>query len=150
MSRSFLFVPGDSERKLEKAVESNADALIIDLEDSVASSQRPEARKIAREFISGRSDLDLWVRINSLDTEDALADLRELMPAGPVGIVLPKPRSAKDAIQLAKLLDVFEQENDLQQGRTMILPVLRRWPRPWRPPRPRVLFAEPSISIDRS
>ena len=128
MSRSFLFVPGDSGRKLEKAVESNADALIIDLEDSVASSKRPEARKIAREFISGHSDLDLWVRINSLDTEDALSDLRELMPAGPVGIVLPKPRSAKDAIQLAKLLDVFEQENDLQQGRTLILPVATERP----------------------
>ena len=128
VSRSFLFVPGDSERKLEKAVESNADALIIDLEDSVASSQRPEARKIAREFISGHSDLDLWVRINSLDTEDALSDLRELMPAGPVGIVLPKPRGAKDAIQLAKLLDVFEQENDLQQGRTLILPVATERP----------------------
>ncbi len=128
MSRSFLFVPGDSGRKLEKAVESNADALIIDLEDSVASSKRPEARKIAREFISGYSDLDLWVRINSLDTEDALSDLRELMPAGPVGIVLPKPRSAKDAIQLAKLLDVFEQENDLQQGRTLILPVATERP----------------------
>jgi len=128
VSRSFLFVPGDSGRKLEKAVESNADALIIDLEDSVASSQRPEARKIAREFISGHSDLDLWVRINSLDTEDALSDLRELMPAGPVGIVLPKPRGAKDAIQLAKLLDVFEQENDLQQGRTLILPVATERP----------------------
>jgi citrate lyase subunit beta/citryl-CoA lyase len=128
VSRSFLFVPGDSGRKLEKAVESNADALIIDLEDSVASSKRPEARKIAREFISGHSDLDLWVRINSLDTEDALSDLRELMPTGPVGIVLPKPRSAKDAIQLAKLLDVFEQENDLQQGRTLILPVATERP----------------------
>ena len=121
-------MPGDSERKLEKAAGSSADALIIDLEDSVANSRRPEARKIANEFISGYSDLDLWVRINALDTEDALADLRAVMPAGPAGIVLPKPRGAKDAIQLAKLLDVFEQENNLPQGQTLILPVATERP----------------------
>ena len=128
VSRSFLFVPGDSERKLEKAVGSNADALIIDLEDSVSSQKRPEARQLAQEFVSGHSDRDLWVRINALDTEDALSDLRALMPAAPAGIVLPKPRGAKDAIQLAKLLDVFELESDLSQGQTLILPVATERP----------------------
>ena len=128
MSRSFLFVPGDSERKLENAAASNADALIIDLEDSVAESERPRARKTAREFVSSHGDRVLWVRINPLDTEDALADLRELMPAGPAGIVLPKPQSARDAFQLAKLLDVFEQESDLQQGQTLIMPIATEQP----------------------
>lgn len=128
MSRSFLFVPADSERKLGKAADSGADALIIDLEDSVASAKRPEARKIASEFVTSHPERNLWVRINPLDTEDALADLRELMPAGPAGIVLPKPKSAKDAIQLAKLLDVFEQESDLPQGETSIMPVATERP----------------------
>ena len=128
MSRSFLFVPGDSERKLEKAAESNADALIIDLEDSVAASERPRARKTANEFVSSHGDRVLWIRINPLDTEDALADLRELMPAGPAGIVLPKPQSARDAIQLAKLLDVFEQESNLPQGQTSIMPIATEQP----------------------
>ncbi len=128
MSRSFLFVPGDSERKLEKAAESNADALIIDLEDSVAASERPRARKTASEFVSSHGDRVLWIRINPLDTEDALADLRELMPAGPAGIVLPKPQSARDAIQLAKLLDVFEQESNLPQGQTSIMPIATEQP----------------------
>ncbi len=128
VSRSFLFVPADSERKLEKAADSNADALIIDLEDSVASVERPAARKIACRFVSNHQDRNLWVRINALDTEDALADLSELMPAGPAGVVLPKPQSAKDAIRLAKLLDVLEQENDLPQGQTQIMPIATERP----------------------
>jgi len=128
VSRSFLFVPADSKRKLEKAADSNADALIIDLEDSVASSERTGARKIASSFVSNHRDRNVWVRINPLDTEDALADLRELMPAGPAGIVLPKPQSAKDAIQLAKLLDVFEQESELPQGQTQIMPIATEQP----------------------
>ena len=128
MSRSFLFAPGDSERKLARAADSNADALIIDLEDSVAGSERPGARKTASGFITSHEDRNIWVRINPLDTEDALADLRELMPAGPAGVVLPKPQSAKDAIQLAKLLDVFEQENDLPQGQTRIMPIATERP----------------------
>ncbi len=128
MSRSFLFVPADSARKLVKAADSNADALIIDLEDSVASSERPGARKIASSFVSSHRGRNVWVRINPLDTEDALADLRELMPAGPAGIVLPKPQSAKDVIQLAKLLDVFEQESELPQGQTLIMPIATEQP----------------------
>lgn len=128
MSRSFLFVPGNSERKLGKAAVSGADALIIDLEDSVASAKRPEARRMAREFVSGHGGREVWIRINPLDTEDALSDLRELLPAGPVGIVLPKPKSAKDVIQLAKMLDMFEQENDLPQGQTLILPIATERP----------------------
>ena len=128
MSRSFLFVPGDSERKLRKAAESNADALIIDLEDSVAESERPRARKTASEFVSSHGERVLWVRISPLDTEDALADLRELMPAGPAGIVLPKPQGARDTIQLAKLLDAFEQESNLPQGQTSIMPIATEQP----------------------
>ncbi len=128
VSRSFLFVPADSERKLEKAADSNADALILDLEDSVADSERPRARQIASEFISNHESISSWVRINPLNTEDALADLRELMPSAPAGIVLPKPQRAKDTIQLSKLLDVFEQESKLSQGQTLIMPIATEHP----------------------
>lgn len=128
MTRSFLFVPADSEKKLLKAVDSGADALIVDLEDSVAANERPRAREIARDFLSGHRQAELWVRINPLDTEDALADLRELMPASPAGIVLPKPRGAGDAVKLAKLLDVLEQENHRPQGETRILPIATERP----------------------
>ena len=62
MNRSFLFVPGDSERKLEKALDAGADALIIDLEDSVTADARPRARELTRDYIEGKDDV--WVRIN--------------------------------------------------------------------------------------
>jgi len=128
VSRSFLFVPADSERKLEKAGTCGADALIIDLEDSVAAAARPQARKLAAEFLKKEFDAKIWVRINSLDSADALEDLKAVMPAAPGGIVLPKPRGAGDANQLAKLLDVLEQESDLDPGVTVILPVATERP----------------------
>jgi citrate lyase subunit beta/citryl-CoA lyase len=128
VNRSLLFVPGDNGRKLEKAAESAADAVIVDLEDSVAPREKPRARSIAREFLSERGDRRWWVRINPLDTEDALADLRALMPSAPAGIVLPKPHGAKDTVQLGKLLDVLEQEYDLPAGRTSILPIATERP----------------------
>jgi citrate lyase subunit beta / citryl-CoA lyase len=128
VSRSFLFVPADSEHKLEKAVNSKADALIIDLEDSIAAAKRPAAREAAYRFVVNHPDRNLWIRINPLHSEDALPDLRELMPAGPAGIVLPKPQDANDAIQLAGLLDVFERENELPQGQTLIMPLATERP----------------------
>jgi citrate lyase subunit beta/citryl-CoA lyase len=128
VSRSFLFVPADSERKLQKARSSGADALILDLEDSVAESARPEARRLAAEFLQKKCDADVWVRINPLDSADALEDLKAIMPVAPGGIVLPKPRGAGDATQLAKLLDVLEQESDLDPGQTGILPVATERP----------------------
>jgi len=109
VSRSFLFVPADSEKKLAKAKDSGADALIVDLEDSVVATARPAAREIASEFLGAGAKAELWVRINPLDSSDALDDLRQVMPAAPFGIVLPKPVGARDANQLAKILEVLEQ-----------------------------------------
>lgn len=126
--RSFLFAPGDSGRKLSKAAASAADAVIVDLEDSVASSEKARARSIAREFLREHRDRECWLRINPLDSEEALADLRALLPAAPAGIVLPKPYGAKDVIQLGKLLDVLEQESNLPEGRTLILPITTERP----------------------
>lgn len=128
MIRSFLFVPADSEKKLEKAAASDADALIVDLEDSVAARERPRARGVARAFLEGAHRPALWVRINPLDTEDALADLAELMPTGPAGIVLPKPRGPQDALRLSEMLDALEQENNLPFGETRILPIATERP----------------------
>ena len=130
VSRSFLFVPADSERKLEKAGTTNADALILDLEDSVAAAARPAARKLAAEFLTSHRDAeaDVWVRINPLDSADALEDLKAVMPSAPVGIVLPKPRGAVESNQLAKLLEVLEHENGHAEGCTSILPVATERP----------------------
>lgn len=126
MIRSFLFVPADSERKMQKAFVSKADALILDLEDSVAAAARPDARKLARDSIEGHSDT--WIRINPLDTEDADLDLEAVMPGRPAGIVLPKPASAGDAIDLGFRLDELEEANGIEPGSTKILPLCTERP----------------------
>ena len=131
MIRSFLFVPGDSERKLEKAVDAGGDALIVDLEDSVTADNRPRARELAREYIDGRDDV--WLRINPVDSGEALADLQAVMPAAPSGIMLPKARSADDATRLATKLDELEDRCGIAAGHTRILPICTE--------RPRALFA---------
>ena len=131
MIRSFLFVPGDSERKLEKATESGADALIVDLEDSVTDDSRPRARELARSFVESRRNT--WVRINPVGSQDALPDLEAVLPAAPAGIVLPKPRSADDAMRVAVKLDELEGRHGIDAGRTKILPICTE--------RPRALFA---------
>ncbi len=126
MSRSYLFVPADSERKLRKAGDVAADALILDLEDSVAADARPDARVLAREYIDGKENI--WVRINPIDTADAQADLDGVMPSAPTGIVLPKPRSAAAAIELDKRLSVLESKHGIEVGSTRILPLCTEHP----------------------
>jgi citrate lyase subunit beta/citryl-CoA lyase len=127
MIRSFLFVPADSERKLEKATGAGADALIVDLEDSVTADARPVARELARDYIEGRKHV--WVRINPADSDDAIRDLQAVMPSAPDGIVLPKPRSADDALRLATTLDELESTNGIAAGATKILPLCTERPR---------------------
>lgn len=126
MIRSFLFVPADSERKLQKAAEAGADALILDLEDSVAADARPAARILAREFLLGKENV--WVRINPIDTEDATADLDGVMSSAPAGIMLPKPRSAAAAIELDRRISALESKHGIELGSTRILPLCTEHP----------------------
>jgi citrate lyase subunit beta/citryl-CoA lyase len=119
MSRSYLFVPADSERKLAKASDADADALILDLEDSVAVDARPAARALAAEFLKDRDDA--WVRINPIDSDDAQADLVAVVASAPAGIVLPKPRSADDVVTLASQLDELEAQHGIAAGQTKII-----------------------------
>lgn len=131
MNRSFLFVPGDSERKLAKARDGDADALIVDLEDSVAAAARPAARELTHEFLANAANdagKEYWVRINPLASEDALPDLRAVMPAAPAGIVLPKPAGASDVVELTRLLGALELELGLPAGQTRILPIVTERP----------------------
>lgn len=90
--RSMLFVPADSERKLSKGLESGADALILDLEDSVAAANRPSARRLAREFLDahGADRILRYVRVNPLASGLALDDLAATVGGRPDGILLPK------------------------------------------------------------
>jgi len=128
VSRSFLFVPGDSERKLARSVDFAADALIVDLEDSVHADHRPRARQQVQAFLQQSTGVEFWVRINPLGTEDALADLQAVMPSAPHGIVLPKPESADVVRHLAARIDDLELKHDIQRGSTRILPIVTECP----------------------
>jgi citrate lyase subunit beta/citryl-CoA lyase len=129
--RSFLFVPGDSEKKLAKADGIAADALILDLEDAVAAQHKVAARGLVREYLGARPDQrrqKLWVRINPLDHAEAGADLGAVMPLRPDGIVLPKTRSPDDIELLGRRIGTYEAEYDFQVGSTRILPVATETP----------------------
>src|SRR5580700_6403237 len=110
--RSLLFVPGDSEKKLTKALESGADALILDLEDSVALAAKPRARTAVAAFIGARRGRAprprLYVRVNPLDGGLIEADLDVVMAAGPDGIMLPKSLGGADVQRLGVKLAVRE------------------------------------------
>ena len=129
--RSLLFVPADSERKIAKALSAGADALILDLEDSVAPDRRPQARKLAAEFIHATMTQPqrpkLFVRINPIDSADAEADIAEVVLAGPDGIVQPKPNSGHDVQRLSIALGHAE-ERAARRHPTRILPIVTETP----------------------
>jgi citrate lyase subunit beta/citryl-CoA lyase len=99
--RSWLFVPADSERKITKALESDADAIIFDLEDSVAPAQKKKAREILKQLPKRSNGPEWWVRVNPLGSEFHKDDLKLIGSAYVHGIVLPKAESGADVIQLA-------------------------------------------------
>ena len=129
--RSLLFVPADSEKKLSKSKTVPADALILDLEDSVAPEKKAEARKLAGEFLSEHAEdrqKQLWVRINPIDHPAALEDLAGVMHGRPDGIVQPKARSPDDVLLLGQELEKFEKQLGIDPGSTRILPLTTETP----------------------
>jgi citrate lyase subunit beta/citryl-CoA lyase len=129
--RSLLFVPADSPRKIEKALASAADAVILDLEDSVTPAERP----LARETVAGvlrvadpATRSRLIVRINPLGGDDWRADLAAAMPAGPHRIMLPKPYSGADVKRLADELSTRESDLGLAAGTTRIIAIVTEVP----------------------
>lgn len=121
--RSWLFAPGDSERKMEKATASNADIVILDLEDAVAEAEKPKARTLVTSFLKSNTQhrSKLWVRINPIQGPHALTDLAAVMPAAPVGIMFPKPRGRADAELLDHYLTAFEAAAGSEIGSTKVM-----------------------------
>ncbi|TDH62795.1 CoA ester lyase [Dankookia rubra] len=121
--RSWLFVPGDSERKLQKGGESGADALILDLEDAVAAGRRPLARGMIREYLGAKARRpQLWVRINPLDGE-GLADAAAVVRAAPDGLVVPKVGGPAELLRVSHWLDALEAREGLPPGGIRLLSV---------------------------
>lgn len=126
-----LFVPADSEKKLQKADGLPADALILDLEDSVAPERKYGARELALDYLTERRDgrrTPLWVRINPMDTADSRADLEAVLSGRPDGIMLPKIRGPEDVMALGRLLSRLEREAGTENGATRILPLVTETP----------------------
>jgi citrate lyase subunit beta/citryl-CoA lyase len=99
--RSWLFVPADSERKVERAVEGDADAVIFDLEDSVVPGRKKAARDILKNLPERSNGPQWWVRVNPLASQFHKDDLRLIGSAYVHGIVLPKAESGADVIELS-------------------------------------------------
>jgi citrate lyase subunit beta / citryl-CoA lyase len=93
--RSLLFVPGDRPDRFAKAAASGADAIIIDLEDSVALDRKVAAREAAAEYLSGDRPVPVFVRVNPQDSQLTHDDLASILPYMPDGIVLPKAEGAR-------------------------------------------------------
>src|SRR4051794_10544 len=122
--RSFLFVPGDSARKYESGKKTAADALILDLEDSIAPDQKEAARAITRGMLdSRRAEQKIYIRVNAFDTGLTPGDLAAVMPGRPDGIVLPKCAGAADVNRLGYYLDALEAASGLAHGSTRIVVV---------------------------
>lgn len=130
MLRSWLFVPGDDPRKLERAGAAGADALILDLEDSVTPARKPEARRLVTERLRAPRDGGpaLWVRVNAPAGDWLLDDLVAVAPAAPDGVVVPKPRSGADLARLADRLDALEAAHGLARGGIRMLPIVTETP----------------------
>ncbi len=143
--RSLLFVPGDSPRKLQKGLASDADALIVDLEDSVAPAAKADARAIAADFVArNRTMKPLFIRINALSSGLADDDLAAVMAAAPYGIVLPKAEGRESVDALSTRLRAREALAGLDDGVTRILPIITETASAtllapgWRQPHPRL------------
>jgi len=134
-ARSWLFVPGDSEKKLARAAATGADALILDLEDSVSPERKPKAREFARAWLIARNqpetggrDQGRWVRINDLDSPFWLQDLHAVLPGAPHGIMVPKSAGPATIHQLDAALRELEPRYGLAVGAVKIMPLVSETP----------------------
>lgn len=129
--RSWLFVPGDSEKKLAKVPGCGADVVIVDLEDAVAPEAKAGARSMARDFLASHATrvaagagFARWVRINALDTPLWRDDLHMVMAGRPDGIMVPKASGPDQLQHLAAELYELEGRNGVPSGSTRILPLV--------------------------
>src|SRR5579871_494622 len=123
--RSLLFVPAHEPRKLAKALDCGADALIVDLEDSVPDGEKGRARVMCGEFVAQhRERLPLFVRINALTSGLALEDLAAVVRARPWGIVLPKAAGGRDVARLDACISALEARDGVPSGTLRVLPIV--------------------------
>ncbi len=115
LRRTLLWVNGNDTEKIDKAIASGTDCVVFDLEDGVPAPQKEEARAITAKALRERNfrGKERIVRINHLDTPDAMKDLEAILPSLPDAIRLPKCESVEYVLRLGKILSNFEQANGL-------------------------------------
>lgn len=128
--RSWLLVPGDSEKKMAKASATGADVVVLDLADSVPYAAKPAARELAASWLEAHRSQVVerrtarWVRINSLSSRLWRDDLLAVLPGAPEGIILPFADSPEAVRQLAAELYELEQRHRIQPGATRVVPLV--------------------------
>lgn len=130
-TRSILFVPADSERKIEKSSTSGADAVVLDLEDSVSQSRLSYARDLVVRYLSDPSNREkqkLWVRVNPLGSAFILDDLAAVVRSAPDALMLPKCSGGADVKVLDHYLTVLERRDGVPSGHIGVVPVSTETP----------------------
>ena len=122
--RSFLFAPGNHPRRVEKAFTLGADVVVLDLEDSVAISDKPAARKPVAEALARPRKGRGYVRVNAMGTPFCFRDLLETIGKGVDGVVLPKVESAADLHAIDWLIANLERERGMAVGSIDLLPIV--------------------------
>jgi citrate lyase subunit beta/citryl-CoA lyase len=121
--RSLLSTPGHRPGMLQKALGSQTDAIIVDLEDSVPPAEKPEARAALREALSsaGPDAPLLYARVNPAGTDLIAQDIAAIVAPGLAGVQLPKPESPEDVAHVAALLDAAEAASGVAPGTVGII-----------------------------
>lgn len=122
--RSILFVPATNEHQVQKALGLDADGVVIDLEDAVATSEKAAARATVVRWAEHPRECRLYVRVNALGTPFGLRDLEAMAIPGIDGIVLPMAESGGDLSTADWALTQFEQERSLEVGGIELLPII--------------------------
>jgi len=122
--RTALFVPGNRPDRADKAVQTRADAVILDLEDAVPPAQKADARPLIRDKIDAYPDRPIWVRINALDSGWAEADLEQVLAPGLGCIIVPKVENARHVHEICRLLTDLERQKGLPSGTVRVIPLI--------------------------
>ena len=123
-NRSYLFAPGNHERRVEKALGLGADVVILDLEDAVAISEKKSTRELINKTLEQPRNCAVFVRVNAYDTEFCYGDICSIVSENLDGIVLPKLESLEDLLSIDWLLGNLEQERGLPNGSIDLMPII--------------------------
>ncbi len=124
LNRSFLFAPANVARRVEKALTLEADAVILDLEDSVATAEKVATRRLVVEALKAQRRARLYVRVNAPSTPFCHGDLLEVIRKGVDGVVVPKIESAADLHAVDWVMAALERERGLAEGSLDLMPII--------------------------